>query len=197
MRHYRFPAESVEHLSPAEQLEALKKRTQQLADEALQPPMTEAEKAAKGKLKINPGDNQLAEGCAGSLVHDDVMTSHTSMTKRDGQKFPDTHPVLKDMLDKIWADSEAGLIPPKGQGHGKCAEIALINDRIKMLENSGAEIRNLEDARRALGGAKIHTRKIGDFISRKTGEVLHRHGEYLPPCGTCTHILPELGIDPV
>lgn len=198
MRHYRLPAESVRHLSPAEQVAALEQRTVQLADEALQKPLTEAEKKAKAKQnQPDPGENKLVEACAGSLLHDNVITSHTSMTKMNGQAMPDTHPVLKGLLDRIKAQSDAGVIPPTGSGHGKCAEIALINDRIKMLENNGVQIRTLDDAKRELEGAKIHTRKIGDFVSRKTGEVMQRHGDYLPPCGTCTHILPELEILPV
>ncbi|MFI9308356.1 YwqJ-related putative deaminase [Streptomyces triculaminicus] len=200
MRHYRFPAESVEHLSPAEQAVVLEQRTIELADEArLEPPkeeLTKAEKDARAKQpQPDPGQNKVLEACAGSLLHDNVITSHTSMTKMHGQKLPETHPVLKDLLDRIEADSKAELIPPKGSGHGKCAEIALINDRIKMLEANGVKIQSLDDARRALEGAKIHTRKIGDFY--RHGELVHPHGDYLPPCGTCTHILPELGIDPV
>ncbi len=197
MRHYRFPAESVEHLSPAEQAIALQERAQQLADEARQGPLTEAEKAANAKKKVDPGDNKLIEACAGSLLHDNVITAHTSMTKMNGQKLPDVHPVLKSLLDRIEADAKAGTIPPKGNGHGKCAEIALINDRIRMLESGGMEIRTASEARQVLEGAKIHTRKIGDYISKETGEVLHPHGGYLPPCATCMHILPELGIRPV
>lgn len=197
MRHYRFPAEDVSRLPPEEQLAALRERTHELADTARKPAMTKEEAQAYGKQTIPPGKHLLNDGCAGSLLHDGVITSHTSMTKFGVHNTPRTHPVLKGLLDRIEADFDAGLIPKKGSGHGKCAEIALISDRLALLERNGTPIRTLGDARQALEGAQIHTRRIGDFVLRRTGEVLHRHKDYLAPCDTCKHILPELGIHDV
>ncbi|MHA7962290.1 YwqJ-related putative deaminase [Streptomyces sp. L500] len=197
MRHHRFPAEDVSHLTPEEQLAALRERAHELADTARKPEMTKEEAAAYGKKTIPPGEHLLKDGCAGSLLHDGVITSHTSMTKFGVHDMPRTHPVLKGILDRIEADFDAGRIPKKGSGHGKCAEIALISDRLALLERNGTHIRTLDEARQALEGAQIHTRRIGDFVLRRTGEVLHRHKEYFAPCDTCKHVLPELGIHAV
>ncbi|MEU7489532.1 YwqJ-related putative deaminase [Streptomyces sp. NPDC042319] len=184
MRHYRRPALDVSHLTPEERLTVLEREAVELADEARKAPAGEA----------LPGQNHLDTGCAGSFLHDNVITVHTSTTKMHGQTLPHTHKVLDDMLQKIADDAKAGVIEKKGSGHGKCAEISLISDRLRQLDPTGTQVRTIDDARRVFDGSVMHTRRIGDFVIKKTGEVRNRHGDYFPPCDTCKHILPQLGI---
>ncbi|MER6353173.1 YwqJ-related putative deaminase, partial [Streptomyces sp. NPDC001634] len=183
MKHYRRPALDVSHLPIEHQLAVLDKEAAKLADEARDAPAGVAPS----------GQNHLTTGCAGSFLHDNVITAHTSTTKMHGQKLPHTHQVLQGILKQISDDVDAGVLPGKGTGHGKCAEISLISDRLHQLDPSGTQIRTAADARRLLEGSVMHTRKIGDFI-RRDGEVVGRHNDYLPPCDTCKHILPALGI---
>ncbi|WP_223736155.1 YwqJ-related putative deaminase [Streptomyces purpurogeneiscleroticus] len=186
MRHYRHPALDVSHLTPEEQLSVLEHEAATLADEARGLPPGEAP----------PGQNHLKTGCAGSFLHDNVVTAHSSTTKMHGQGLPHTHKVLADILKQIDDDAKAGVIDKKGSGHGKCAEISLISDRLAQLDPTGTQIRTIGDARRVLDGGVMHTRRIGDFVIKRTGEVRGRHGDYLPPCDTCKHVLPQLGIQP-
>nr|WP_246260615.1 YwqJ-related putative deaminase [Streptomyces typhae] len=183
MRHHRLPAVDVSRLSPEGKLAVLKREALRLAEKA--------RAAVRGD---NPGRHQLDTGCAGSLLHDNVVTVHSSTTKMHGQKLPHTHEVLKEILQRISDDYNAGRLDSKGSGHGKCAEISLISDRLHQLDPTGTKIRTVADARRALDGAVMHTRRIGDFVRGKTGEVVGRHGDYMRPCDTCKHVLPQLGI---
>lgn len=180
-------------LSSAHQEDALIQRTHELVDEALKPEMTAEEKQAHAKDKVPKGSNKLESGCGGSLLHDDVLTSHTSTTKMDGQKMPVTHPVVQALLDGIRADKEAGRLDRIGNGHGKCAEVVLLSDRLWRFESGGMKITTLEEARSALEGSKIHTHRIGDHIDQD-GNIQHRHGDYIPPCETCVHLLRFLDI---
>ncbi|MFE0688862.1 YwqJ-related putative deaminase [Streptomyces xiamenensis] len=179
MRHHRGPALDVQDLKLADQQAILRNAATDLADAA--------RSADKGSTP--PGQSRLETGCAGSLLHDGTVTSHTSTTKMHGQKLPTTHPVLADLLDRIAADADAGRIPPTGIGHGKCAEVSLISDRLAHLESTGQSIRTLDEARAALEGSVIHSVQIGDVP--KLGL---EHGAYKAPCQTCTHIVSELGI---
>ncbi|MFF1647147.1 YwqJ-related putative deaminase, partial [Streptomyces sp. NPDC058240] len=184
MRHYRRPALDVSHLPLKDQLPVLEREASALADDALDAPPGAA----------HPGQNQLDSGCAGSFLHDNTITAHSSTTKMHGQTVPHTHKVLDGILKQIDDDAKAGIIEKKGNGHGKCAEISLISDRLSQLDPTGTSIRTVADARQALEGGIMHTRRIGDFVMKKTGEVRGRHGDFLPPCDTCTHVLPQLGI---
>ncbi|WP_405133488.1 YwqJ-related putative deaminase [Nocardia sp. NBC_01388] len=197
MRHYRLPVEDISTLNPDEQVAALKYRAHELADDALKPPMTAAEADAANRLNVPKGQTKIKDGCAGTLLHDGLLTAHTSMTKLGNHVTPDTHPVIQHLLDEIKAGRDAGRIDKIGMGHGKCAEIALISDRLAKLEDSGARISSLAAAKAFLEGAQIHTRTVGELIQRRTGIVLRRHNEYIPPCDTCKHVLPQLGIDPI
>lgn len=40
----------------------------------------------------------------------------------------------------------------------------------------------------------MHTRQIGDLYDRTTGALQRSYGDFLPPCFTCKHVLPQLGI---
>ncbi|WP_327143742.1 toxin glutamine deamidase domain-containing protein [Nocardia sp. NBC_01327] len=197
MRHYRLPVEDVSNLSHDEQVAALQHRAHELADDALKPSMTAAEAEAANRQIIPKGQHRIKDGCAGTLLHDGILTAHTSMTKIGNQLMPSTHPVVQHLLDNIKADHSAGRIDKIGGGHGKCAEIALISDRLTMLEGDGGRITSLAGARALLEGSQIHTRTVGTLIQRRTGTVLRRHNEYLEPCDTCKYILPELGIEPI
>jgi len=105
-------------------------------------------------------------------------------------KSPETHPTVADALRQAEAEIAAkGL--RNGAGHGKCAEVSLISDRLHQLDPDGTKIRTIEDAREALSGAMVHTRQIGDLETPK-GTVFH--GDYKPPCTSCEHMLPLLGV---
>lgn len=186
MRSHRRPALDVSHLSPEEQIQVARDEARRLADDA-----RNAQPMDNGNYP--PGGARLEQGCAGSLVHDGVVTSHTSVTKMHGQRMPDTHPALQSLLDRIKADKEAGRIPAIGIGHGKCAEVPLLSDRLHALDPTGQIIKTPEAARQALQGAVIHTRQIGSYVRKDTGETLD-HGRYLPPCNSCDPLLSALGI---
>ncbi|MGN2635809.1 YwqJ-related putative deaminase [Nocardia takedensis] len=181
MRHFRGEALDVSGLSPEEQIEVLRREAEALANEAINAPHG-------GTEHIPPGRNRRDSGCAGSFVHNDVMTTHTSTTKMHGQKAPETHPVIRDMLQQV-ADAAEGKV---GLGHGKCAEISLISDRLHQVDPSGTQLSTIPEARAVLEGGVMHTRQIGDLASRD--EESARHGDFLPPCRTCAQILPQLGI---
>ncbi|MFH8340536.1 YwqJ-related putative deaminase [Streptomyces sp. AM6-12] len=183
MRHYRRPALDLSHLPRNEQLVVLKEESAALADDARNAPGGAAE----------PGTNHLDSGCAGSLLHDNVVTAHSSTTKMHGQKLPHTHKVLAGILEKIQSDAVASG-RKAGLGHGKCAEISLISDRLHQLDPTGENIQTVSEARKLLEGGVMHTRQIGDLVDRKTGELVRQHGEFLAPCETCKHVLPQLGI---
>ncbi|WP_431771880.1 YwqJ-related putative deaminase [Streptomyces cucumeris] len=202
MRHYRRPALDVSHLSPDAQLGALERESAALADEARKPEPVPGAEQPKGSATAAepPGENLLASGCAGSFLHDNVITVHTSTTKMHGQKVPNTHHVLEgvlkdvgEMLDALKA--EKGKAYGRGQGHGKCAEISLISDRLHQLDPTGTSIRTVDDAKQALEGSAMHTRQIGD-VHDAEGNLVRSHGDYLKPCRTCEHVLPRLGIRP-
>ncbi|GAA0428206.1 YwqJ-related putative deaminase [Streptomyces luteireticuli] len=195
MKHYRRDGLRVDHLSEEEQLRSVKSETRALADETKAIAEANAEKvAAGGKVtKADTGQDGLKSGCSGSLLHNGVITSHSSMTKKDGIGQPKTHPALQGMYDKVAADMKAeGDFP--GAGHGKCAEVALISDRLHQLDPTGQNIRTPEQAREAMQGAAVYTQQIGDMPARKPGEVGLSHGDYKPPCRSCSRVLPALGI---
>ena len=183
MRHYRRPALDVSHLTPDEQLAVLMDESATLADDA--------RTAASGEAP--PGNNHLDSGCAGSLLHDNVITAHSSTTKMHGQKLPRTHNVVENILKQV-QDEAVTAGRKTGIGHGKCAEVSLISDRLHQLDPSGTKIRTADEARNALEGGAMHTRQIGDLYDRKTGALVRAHGEFLAPCNTCKHVLPQLGI---
>ncbi|WP_031510600.1 YwqJ-related putative deaminase [Streptomyces megasporus] len=183
MRHHRGEALDVRHLSQEERVRVLEEESMTLANAARDEPRRE-----KGDYPI--GKDRLAAGCSGSLLHDGVITSHTSTTKKHGMKLPETHPVVADVLKQV-EDELTAKGKKAGIGHGKCAEVSLVSDRLHQLDPDGTKIRTAEDAREALKGAMIHTRQIGE--SRSIEEPLS-HGEYKKPCRSCEHMLPALGV---
>lgn len=69
-----------------------------------------------------------------------------------GQKLPKRHAVLDDILKNVEKTLEAEG-KNKGIGHGKCAEISLISDRLHQIDPTGKSIRTIDDAKAALEGA--------------------------------------------
>ncbi|MFJ8660883.1 YwqJ-related putative deaminase [Streptomyces sp. NPDC093795] len=76
--------------------------------------------------------------CAGTLLHDGTLTSHTSSTTT-GDSSMSTHPTLKTIFDQVESDAKAADDYP-GNGHGKCAEVSLISDRLHQLDPNGTGI---------------------------------------------------------
>lgn len=192
MRHHRRDALDVAHLDEAGQRDVMKREARHLADDSKNAP---APDGRQEPLPEQVGKERSLPGCAGSLLHNGVVTSHTGTSQRykgDPNKHPAVHPVLGQVLDDIRADSDAGRIGKVGAGHGKCAEVALISDRLHQMDPTGQSIRTAEDAKKALSGAVVHTRQIGDVP--KIGLV---HGQYKPPCRSCEHMLPALGVTPI
>ncbi|URM89985.1 hypothetical protein LUW75_08305 [Streptomyces sp. MRC013] len=181
MKHHRRDALDVNHLSEEEQRAALVRETRALADDA--------QKQEAGHNP--PGKDRLVKACAGGLLHEGTLTSHTSSTKRHGQSQLDVHPALKNVLDQVENQIRADGENP-GAGHGKCAEIALVSDRLRSIEDrDGKAIGTPDDIRSAMSGALVYSLRIGEQDS-PTG--LKEHGDYKEPCRSCSRILPLIGV---
>ncbi|MFF6937651.1 YwqJ-related putative deaminase [Streptomyces sp. NPDC008312] len=181
MKHHRRDALDVSHLSPEQQRDALRRETRKLADDA--------QKQAPGHHPT--GKDRLVKSCAGGLLHEGTLTSHSSATKRHGQVLLDTHPALKNVVDQVEIDIRADNENP-GAGHGKCAEVALISDRLHGIEKrDNIKITTPEDIRRVMSGALVYSLQIGEQDS-PTG--LKKHGDYKEPCRSCSRILPLVGV---
>ncbi|MEV8389788.1 MULTISPECIES: YwqJ-related putative deaminase [unclassified Streptomyces] len=181
MKHHRRDALDVNHLSEEQQRDALVRETRSLADDARD------QEAGHNP----PGKDRLVKSCAGGLLHEGTLTSHTSSTKRHGQTLLDTHPALKSVVDQVEKEIRADNENP-GAGHGKCAEIALVSDRLHGIEErDNTAIRTPEDIRRVMTGALVHSLQIGEQDS-PTG--FKNHGDYKEPCRSCSRILPLIGV---
>ncbi|MFD8470025.1 YwqJ-related putative deaminase [Streptomyces cyaneofuscatus] len=181
MKHHRRDALDVSHLSEDEQRSALVRETRRLADDARD------QEAGHNP----PGKDRLVKSCAGGLLHEGTLTSHSSSTKRHGQSLLDTHPALQGVLDQVEKEIRADNENP-GAGHGKCAEIALVSDRLHGIqERDGAAISTPDDIRRAMSGARVYSLQIGEQDS-PTG--FKNHGDYKEPCRSCSRILPLIGV---
>ncbi|MEU3824711.1 YwqJ-related putative deaminase [Streptomyces sp. SID161] len=195
MRHYRRDAMQVDHLSPEDQRRALVQEARDLADEAQKAPNGPDGQPVLGKGRIK-------QGCSGALLHEGVLTGHSSVSKLkknpqnpDPQTHMHVHPALQSVLDDVerQATAEGENL---GVGHGKCAEVALISDRLHAIsERDGVDIRNADDVRRVMDGALVHTRQTGDMNPDKPGFV--KHGDYKKPCPSCERMLPLVGVTPV
>ncbi|MFI7240342.1 YwqJ-related putative deaminase [Streptomyces cyaneofuscatus] len=138
-----------------------------------------------------PGKDRLVKSCAGGLLHEGTLTSHSSSTKRNGQSLLDTHPALQGVLDQVEKEIRADNENP-GAGHGKCAEIVLVSDRLHGIqERDGVAISTPEDIRRAMSGARVYCLQIGEQDS-PTG--FKNHGDYKEPCRSLSRILPLIGV---
>lgn len=181
MKHHRRDALDVSHLSEEQQRAALVRETRSLADDARD------QEAGHNP----PGKDRLVKSCAGGLLHEGTLTSHTSSTKRHGQSLLDTHPALQSVVDRVEKEIRADKENP-GAGHGKCAEIALVSDRLHGIEERDkAAISTPEDIRRVMSGARVYSLQIGEQDS-PTG--FKNHGDYKEPCRSCSRILPLIGV---
>ncbi|WP_157878650.1 YwqJ-related putative deaminase [Streptomyces chattanoogensis] len=133
-----------------------------------------------------PGAYKIKNGCAGSFLHNGVITGHTSSTKYGTNTAIDVHPELKKALDDI--EQQGGI----SAGHGKCAEVALISDRLKESDPHGTRFTSEEDLKRELAGGVMHSNNIG--VRKKGDEIIEKHGVYKEPCDSCKRMLPRLGI---
>ncbi|MGX1853030.1 YwqJ-related putative deaminase [Streptomyces sp. NPDC055299] len=203
MRHHRRPPVDVSDADRKTQLESLERESGNLADDA----------RAADPNSSTPGKDYRKDGCAGSFLHNGSITAHTSSVRRKvsqtqqemasgaapptPQEHPKAHPAVHQLLDDIKARQEAEGKRP-GVGHGNCAEVALVSDRLHQMDPTGTTIKTPADARRALEGGVMHTRQIGDLKERdpETGKKVTtlRHGDFKPPCRSCEHMLPALGI---
>ncbi len=88
--------------------------------------------------------------------------------------------------------AEAGR--PLGLGHGYCAEVVLLSEQLRLLSRAwrdeGAPGEFREYAARALAGARIATRQVGDTAT-------HRHGQFRAPCPSCRPVLDAFGVTAV
>ncbi|MBX9425382.1 hypothetical protein K4902_23835 [Streptomyces lateritius] len=180
MKNHRRDALDVKHLSPEEQRKLLVDEADKLANDA------------KNQPPSNPypeGKHRLKTACAGTLLHDGVLSSHTSNTGL-GDSQMSTHPALKQILDQVERDLKAADQNP-GNGHGKCAEVALVSDRLHQLDPDGTKIVSGDDVQQAMKGSLVYSVQIGDL---RPGEGQLFHGDYKPPCRSCSKMLPLAGV---
>jgi hypothetical protein len=163
----------VSGMSKADQLAALKGETGKLGD------ATNADAAMKSKPV-----------CSCGLLKDDEVTSHTSMQAAVKGQTPNTHPALQSVLDDIKQNGTQ-----TGAGHGKCGEVATISDALWKKDPEGTQITSLDDVKAALknsdgSNSSVYSTIIGDATN---GGL--KHGDYLPPCNSCSQMLPTIEVD--
>ncbi|MCX4984178.1 YwqJ-related putative deaminase [Streptomyces sp. NBC_00572] len=193
MRHHRTDPLDVSHLTPEQQREALVQEARDLANKARKAdpdnPNDPKHKIDLAKTHFPPGTNLLDGSCSGSLLHDGVVTSHSSATKGAGQKTPDLHPAMQSIYDDVERQIKAdGGFP--GAGHGKCAEANLVSDRLRQLDPDGTGISSADHVRDAMRGSQVYSVQIGEQIKpHPLG-----HGEYKPPCRSCAIAMDMAGV---
>ncbi len=140
---------------------------------------------------------------SGAMLSDEHGTTnvrtHSSMrtiSPGDGSPRvePRIHPEAQHVLDRIAAEAEADPNKRIGANHGKCAEIALISDRLWDLqaqwEAEGSPGDFATYAREHLGGSIMSTHWVGDSTKQS-------HGDYEPPCDTCKPFMDDFRIQAV
>ncbi|MFE7553097.1 YwqJ-related putative deaminase [Streptomyces gardneri] len=193
MRHHRTDPLDVRDLTPEQQREALVQEARDLADRARRAdpdnPDDPKHQIDLAKTRFPVGEHLLKDNaCSGALLHDGVITSHSSATKWEGKDKPDLHPAAQDIYDQVKARAEAEG-RNTGAGHGKCAEANLISDRLRQLDPSGTSIRTPEQVREAMSGAQMYSVQIGP---EPRGH--YAHNDYKPPCPSCAVALDMAGI---
>ncbi|WSV44217.1 YwqJ-related putative deaminase [Streptomyces sp. NBC_01077] len=193
MRHNRTDPLDVSHLTPEQQREALVQETRDLADRARRAdpdnPDDPKHQIDLAKTRFPVGEHLLKDNtCSGGLLHDGVVTSHTSATKFEGQDKPALHPAAQDLYDQVRARIESEGRRP-GAGHGQCAEALLLSDRLHQLDPSGTSISTLDHVRERMAGAQMYSVQIG----RDPRGVL-AHNDYKEPCRSCEIALDMAGI---
>ncbi|MFD7028270.1 YwqJ-related putative deaminase [Streptomyces sp. NPDC059917] len=147
---------------------------------------------AQNQPQSNPypdGKHRLKTACAGSLLHDGVLTVHSSSTATGGSTTH-PHPAMQGILDQVERDLTAEN-QPTGTGHGKCAEISLISDRLHQIDPTGTKITTPAQVQEAMRGSLVYSLQIGDL---RPGEGQLFHGDYKPPCRSCSRVLPLAGV---
>ncbi|MFE3070509.1 YwqJ-related putative deaminase [Streptomyces sp. NPDC059247] len=86
--------------------------------------------------------------------------------------------------------SPASAGPGSGAGHGKCAEVDLLSDRLRQLDPQGAGITSADGVRDAGKGTRVYGVRIGERV----GPHPLGHGEYEPPCRSCSMAMERAGI---
>ena len=117
---------------------------------------------------------------AGALIVGGTVHSHTSMR---GDNPPNLHPIVVGILDGLPAEKRERYT-------GWCAEVALISDRLHGAEKDAGRPITANEAKAALQGGQIHISRI-----REDGDPTH--GDFQPPCRSCTVLLEEFGITTV
>ncbi|WP_328385916.1 hypothetical protein OHS81_18875 [Streptomyces sp. NBC_00400] len=118
MKNHHGRALDVSGLDHGQRLRLLEEESRRLADDA--------HRAKAGQSGVEtPGAYRIKKGCAGAFLHNGTITGHTSSTKYGGNVAIDVHPQLQKMLDDIEVEGNIS------SGRGKCAEVALISDRLE------------------------------------------------------------------
>ncbi|WP_424640814.1 YwqJ-related putative deaminase [Embleya sp. AB8] len=118
---------------------------------------------------------------AGAFEHDGVVTSHTSVRRGE----VDIHPALRELYDRV-PEAERAI------GHGRCAEVPLLSDRLQAIEAQRRGLPPLtpEEARDYLSGGRLTTHAI----NYENDPALAPHGSYVPACRSCARVIDYLGI---
>jgi hypothetical protein len=164
---------SVADKTDVEKLDQLKASTVKLGDD------TKADTSMKSKPV-----------CSCGLLKDDEVTAHTSMQAAVKGQTPNVHPALQNVLDDMKTDGGA-----TGAGHGKCGEVATISDALWKKDPEGTQITSLDDLKGALknsdgSNSSVYSTIIGDSTN---GDL--KHGDYLPPCNSCSRMLPKIEVN--
>jgi uncharacterized protein YukE len=147
--------------------------SRQLADDT--------QRAVAGDRQVGPATRPTM---AGSFHHDGVVTSHTSV--RGGEV--NAHPAIDELYERI----------PEGErskGHGRCAEVPLLSDRLHHAEQQrpGQPPLTPEQARELLRGGEMTTHSVNH--DNAPGAL--PHGTYVPPCASCAEVIRYLGVSHV
>jgi len=146
------------------------------------------------------GPRQTPYTAGAMITPDGTIHSHTSMRADRGVQphaVPEPHPLAQQVLDQIAADAAASgdRLP---MGHGQCAEVALVSDRLYDLEAQWQAEGSPGDfatyAHDHLAGSTVSTHRIGDHMVR---DQAYPHGELMPPCATCGPFLDAFDINHV
>ncbi len=194
MRHHRTDPLDVSHLTPEQQREALVQEARDLADKARRAdpdnPDDPKHQIDLAKTRFPVGEHLLKDNsCSGGLLHDGVVTSHTSATQYEGKDKPDLHPGAQQVYDEVKAIHDSQGTRP-GAGHGKCAEAMLLSDRLRQLDPSGTSLTTIDKVREAMAGAQMYSVQIG-----RDRRGLLQHNDYKEPCPSCAIALDITGIN--
>ncbi len=121
-----------------------------------------------------------APATAGALLVGGQVHTHTSIK---GDQQPRLHPLVERFLDGL-------AVEQRERYAGRCAEVALVSDRLYAAESGRSGEFTAGEARAALWGARMTATRI-----REPGDPAH--GTYQPPCRSCVALLEWFGIETV